>query len=117
MTTIISTLLECVEQLTPAEIADPHNTVRMYVLFVLTELVRHHTLIEKLSDSRLRDFRQILEELDDPTPSLKKCSGLALRLADSIESNNSGEHDADGSAIRRLRELEDAVAKRQRSVR
>lgn len=116
MTTIIPTLLECVEQLTPAEVADPHNTVRMYVLFVLTELVRHHTLIEKLSDSRLRDFRQILEELDHPTPSLKKCSGLALRLADTIESN-SGEHDADGSAIRRLRELENAVAKRQRDAR
>jgi len=105
------TLNDCIEHLTLDEINDPHNAVRLYALFVLSEIVSHHALIERLSDSRLRDFREILEKLDDPKPSVRKCSSLALRIVDDTESNHSDGPDADGSAIRRLREFENLIAR------
>lgn len=84
-----------------------------FALFVLSEIARHYTLIEPLSDSRLRDLRGILEETGDPKQSVQKCGILAARLVDDIETNNAP--DADGSAIRRLRELESVIAQRQKS--
>jgi hypothetical protein len=103
------TLLDAVRQLSPDEARDPANTVRLLNIFILSEFLSYQkaNFFAHVSPATLRSIRELQE-----TSDVKSARNLAMRIVDSLECSSLNDGEANGSALRRLAELERAITAR-----
>ena len=107
-TTQTQTLAEAVASLTPAEARDEKNTIRCYQLFSLGEIVRYGAPDPFTSPSITETAWHNLRELMEAT-TVRAARHFIFHIVDNLECSTLNQHDADGSAIRRLAELDRAI--------
>ena len=103
------TLLDAINNLTPAEAKDPANVIRTLNLLVFEELIRYQkkNFFQCVSDATLRNIRLLQETTD-----LKTARNLAAKIVDCLECSSLNDGEANGSALRRLAQIERAINER-----
>jgi len=99
-------LLDAVKTLTQDELRDTANQIRAFNMLVLDEILRYQKqdLFKYISDNTLRNMVALSNAKD-----IRVARELCYRIVDACESSYLNDGEPDGSALRRLAQIERAI--------